>query len=153
MTQTAHVRPAEPDALDRFLDQAADRGIARYEDAIAALAEVGPDERRIARLLRRLDNAGVPLVEGEDDKPARTEPRIKKKLHANDAEPIQTYLDWMGSVTLLTREGEVELARTIPVTWFAHLGTNADTTTDTLVDSMRTEFTRALGEGPVSVPG
>jgi RNA polymerase primary sigma factor len=29
------------------------------------------------------------------------------------AEPVQTYLDWMGAVSLLTREGEVELARQI----------------------------------------
>ncbi|MEO0492675.1 MAG: LysR family transcriptional regulator [Actinomycetota bacterium] len=46
----------------------------------------------------------------------------------------------------------VELARSIPVVWYAHLRDGADAATLSLVEHLATEFTTALEAGAVSVP-
>ncbi|MBC7171935.1 MAG: hypothetical protein H5U40_05900, partial [Polyangiaceae bacterium] len=78
-----------------------------------ALARSGPPADRLPFLLKQLDAAGIRIVE-DDSEPARgRHVSARKRVRTSSTEPIQTYLDWMGSVTLLTREGEVELARII----------------------------------------
>ncbi|MEM8709219.1 MAG: hypothetical protein AAGE98_22360, partial [Actinomycetota bacterium] len=47
----------------------------------------------------------------------------------------------------------LELARTIPVTWWAHLGTGADEAAESLVDRLATDVTSALAQPTVSVRG
>src|SRR5690606_32584109 len=83
------------------------------DEAAQALAYSGSPAERLPELLKQLDRGGIRIVE-EDSKAERgRHTHQRRRLRAAAAEPVQTYLDWMGSVTLLTREGEVELARAI----------------------------------------
>lgn len=82
-----------------------------YATLAAYVAAGTIDESRIMAVLKRLEDSGIEIV---DPGAGRDVDRSKRKRlrHAAD-EPVQSYLDWMGSVSLLTREGEVELARII----------------------------------------
>ncbi len=108
------LRHAEiPEPIAALIKRSRAQGYVRYDEAALALAHSGSPAERLPVLLKRLDAEGIRLIE-DDAEPARgrnASPR--KKVRTSPSEPIQTYLDWMGSVTLLTREGEVELARVI----------------------------------------
>lgn len=86
-----------------------------YETLAAFIAAGVVDEVSIVSALRRLEEAGIEVVDRrQSDSDGDGRVRRKRLRHAAD-EPVQSYLDWMGSVSLLTREGEVELARTIEI--------------------------------------
>jgi RNA polymerase primary sigma factor len=108
------LRHAElPDPIAALVERSRSQGYVRYDEAAQALARSGEPAERLPMLLKMLDSSGIRLVE-DDAEPARgRHSNPKKKVRTSPSEPIQTYLDWMGSVTLLTREGEVELARVI----------------------------------------
>ncbi|MFO0696983.1 MAG: sigma-70 family RNA polymerase sigma factor [Polyangiales bacterium] len=112
--QTTLDRNAYDDALHGFLTEARRRGFVDYDAVSDFLARGEVNEDTIGTLLRRLERERIPLV---DTSPGRGEdgdsrPR-KKRIKTSPSEPVQAYLDWMGQVSLLTREGEVELARII----------------------------------------
>ncbi|MCB9657632.1 MAG: sigma-70 family RNA polymerase sigma factor [Polyangiales bacterium] len=119
MTELNQERP--PNHFDTLLGQGLDKGFVTYAEVSEALAQMGPSDRTIGWLLKKLDAMRIELLEDDHDprtglaksrsKRERGEAREAKKLSSGEA--IQTYLDWMGSVSLLTREGEVELARQI----------------------------------------
>lgn len=101
------------DRFDDLLARGQERGFLTFAEVTDALADARAAEpHSIQRLLRRLDSAGVRLVE----KAARSESSGRSSARSRSSganETIQSYLDWIGSVSLLTREGEVELARQI----------------------------------------
>jgi RNA polymerase primary sigma factor len=108
-------------ALAHLVEAGRARGALTYDEVSDCLAKIGPTEHVIQRALRRLEAAHVEIVdvkrsrprtseEAEHDRKARRPRRVKTDAAS---EPVQTYLDWMGNVSLLTREGEVELARQI----------------------------------------
>jgi RNA polymerase sigma factor (sigma-70 family) len=102
------------DAIDAMAKQAKTRGnVVHYDDAANLLARFGPSEAAIGMLLRTLESYGLRLIDAQGQTTHPTKRERKKELRAAGAEPIQTYLDWMGSVSLLTREGEIEFAREI----------------------------------------
>ncbi|MBK6575291.1 MAG: sigma-70 family RNA polymerase sigma factor [Sandaracinaceae bacterium] len=119
MTELSQDRPRSH--LDTLLGVGLEKGFLTYADVSDALAHMGPTDRTIGWLLKKLDALRIELLEDDRDprgslaksrsKRERGEARDAKKLSSGEA--IQTYLDWMGSVSLLTREGEVELARQI----------------------------------------
>jgi len=113
---------ASEDRYSRFqklIDLGKEKGYVLYDD----VAELVPDDlatgQNLEDLLAGLDEAGVDLLE---------EPRLEERKEAreedlSDAEfaevsertndPVRMYLREMGSVSLLTRDGEIELARRI----------------------------------------
>jgi RNA polymerase primary sigma factor len=98
--------------IEELIARGREHGALTYGEVSNALAaEKAADATTIQRVLRRLDAAGVALV--DDDGEALPRKVVKEKAGAN--ETIQSYLDWIGTVSLLTREGEVELARQIEV--------------------------------------
>ncbi len=119
MTDLSQDRPQ--DQLEAILGLGVERGFLTYSDVADALAKAGPTDRTVGWLLKKLDALRIELLEDDGDlraglaksriKRERGEARDAKKMSSGEA--IQTYLDWMGSVSLLTREGEVELARQI----------------------------------------
>ncbi|MBW2160231.1 MAG: hypothetical protein JRH14_09755 [Deltaproteobacteria bacterium] len=92
------------------------RGWITYDEASEVMAKIGATQGNVRKFLRRLDTAGVEVTvkQGKNRKSDRRRTaKSTEKTNVLSAEPVQTYLDWMGSVSLLTREGEVELARQI----------------------------------------
>ncbi len=96
-----------------------EKGFVLYDEVSDALPEDFPAGREIEDLLSDLDGAGVEILE---------EPKLDFEKKTEDAEefnelellqdfsdktndPVRMYLREMGTVPLLTREGEIELAR------------------------------------------
>ncbi|MGB8331869.1 MAG: sigma-70 family RNA polymerase sigma factor [Polyangiales bacterium] len=92
------------------------RGWITYNEASKVIAEMGATQGAVRKFIRRLEAAGVDVTvnPGKNRKgDRRRAAKLTEQGNVLSAEPVQTYLDWMGAVSLLTREGEVELARQI----------------------------------------
>ncbi len=115
-------------ALARRL--AAARGALTWDDLNEVLPPDWIDPERIEDALDALERAGVMVVgrtthhrpaESEETKPAegefdeRLHRQVDEKIDAylRTSDPVRMYLRKMGSVALLTREGEIEIARRI----------------------------------------
>ncbi len=101
--------PSTTKALEALQARGKAQGFLTYDEICRALAASSTAPETIQRLLRRLETDGVGLVERAEDVTGTRERKERNPAH----ETIQSYLDWIGSVSLLTREGEVELARQI----------------------------------------
>ena len=102
--------------MNEVIDAVRARGWITYDDASEVIAKIGATQGTVRKFIRRLEAAGVEVTvkEGKNRKgDRRRAPKSAEKTNLLSAEPVQTYLDWMGAVSLLTREGEVELARQI----------------------------------------
>lgn len=102
--------------MDEVIDTVKARGWITYDEASEVIAKIGATQGTVRKFMRRLDAAGVEVTvkAGRNRKGSRQRAaKHSEKTNVLSAEPVQTYLDWMGAVSLLTREGEVELARQI----------------------------------------
>src|SRR5580704_5625452 len=97
------------------------KGYVLYDDVNDLLAEDYPGGRELDDLLTEFDTAGVEILEepkAEFDKKAEEteefgEVDLGQDFGDKTNDPVRMYLREMGSVPLLTREGEVELAKRI----------------------------------------
>ena len=103
--------------MNEVIDAVRARGWITYNEASEVIAKIGATQGTVRKFLRRLDAAGIEVTvkKGKNRRSdrRRSAKPAEKKTNVLSAEPVQTYLDWMGAVSLLTREGEVELARQI----------------------------------------
>jgi RNA polymerase primary sigma factor len=98
-----------------------EKGYVLYDDVNDLLTEDYPGGREVDDLLAELDSAGVEILEepkAEFDKKAEEteefgEVDLGQDFGDKTNDPVRMYLREMGSVPLLTREGEVELAKRI----------------------------------------
>ncbi|MEO7145872.1 MAG: RNA polymerase sigma factor RpoD [Bryobacteraceae bacterium] len=107
--------------LKHLMDAGKEKGFVLYDEVNELLAEDFAGGRELDDLLTDLDSAGVEILE---------EPKIEfdKKIEESEDlgdlefpqdfidktnDPVRMYLREMGTVPLLTREGEIELARRI----------------------------------------
>jgi RNA polymerase primary sigma factor len=98
-----------------------EKGYVLYEEVNDLLAEDYPGGRELDDLLTELDTAGVEILEepkAEFDKKSEEaeelgEIDLLQDFSDKTNDPVRMYLREMGSVPLLTREGEVELAKRI----------------------------------------
>jgi RNA polymerase primary sigma factor len=102
--------------MNEVLESVKARGWITYGEASEVVAKIGATQATVRRFLRRLEAAGVEVTvnPGRNRRGDRRRANgSSEKTNVLSAEPVQSYLDWMGAVSLLTREGEVELARQI----------------------------------------
>jgi len=102
--------------MNEVVDAVKARGWITYNEASQVIAKIGATQGTVRKFLRRIEAAGVEVTvnEGKNRRADRRRgAKSTEKTNLLSAEPVQTYLDWMGAVSLLTREGEVELARQI----------------------------------------
>lgn len=102
--------------MNEVIDAVKPRGWITYDEASQAIAKIGATQGTVRKFMRRLEAAGVEVTvkQGRNRRAdRRRSSRLNEDTNVLSAEPVQTYLDWMGAVSLLTREGEVELARQI----------------------------------------
>ena len=103
-------------AMKEVIDAVRARGWITYNEASEVIAKIGATQGTVRKFLRRIEAAGVEVTVNQGKNRRADRRRAAKpaeKTNVLSAEPVQTYLDWMGAVSLLTREGEVELARQI----------------------------------------
>src|SRR5579859_4213100 len=104
--------------LKQLMSAGKEKGYVLYDEVNELLTEEYPGGRELEELLTELDGAGVEILE---------EPKLdfeKKGEEGDDLDlvqdfsdktndPVRMYLREMGTVPLLTREGEIELAKRI----------------------------------------
>jgi RNA polymerase primary sigma factor len=108
-------------AHDELVDRGKNQGFLTFDDVQSTMAGLYQDRTAMARLMGELEKEGVELVStpppGRSTIPSRG-PSTKSKAPAGDdagrsSDPVRMYLRKMGAVPLLTREGEVEIAKRI----------------------------------------
>ena len=108
--------------LKHLMDVGKEKGYVLYDEVNELLPEdltTGPD---LDDLLADLDSAGVEILEEpkldfekklDDDGEEFAELELAQDFSEKTNDPVRMYLREMGTVPLLTREGEIELARRI----------------------------------------
>ena len=113
---TKKTQSNDTDVMMEVIEAVKARGWITYDEASEVISRIGATQGNVRKLLRRLESAGIEVtVQAGKNRKADRRRSSKPTEQSNvlSAEPVQTYLDWMGAVSLLTREGEVELARQI----------------------------------------
>ncbi|HSP67929.1 MAG TPA: RNA polymerase sigma factor RpoD, partial [Bryobacteraceae bacterium] len=98
-----------------------EKGYVLYDEVNELLTEEFPGGRELDDLLSELDTAGVEILEEpkiEFDKKVEegeepTDLELVQDFSDKTNDPVRMYLREMGTVPLLTREGEIELAKRI----------------------------------------
>jgi RNA polymerase primary sigma factor len=108
------------DGIQRLVQMGKEKGYVLYEEVSEVLPSELPGGSELEDVLAGLDVAGIEILEEPKDfekKLDETEEIIDIELPAGVGEkindPVRLYLREMGTVPLLTREGEVEIARRI----------------------------------------
>src|SRR6202521_3962093 len=107
--------------LKQLMDNGKEKGYVLYDEVNEILNEDFPGGRELDDLLTELDTAGVEILEEPkiefDKKVEGTEDlgdlELVQDFSDKTNDPVRMYLREMGSVPLLTREGEIELAKRI----------------------------------------
>jgi RNA polymerase primary sigma factor len=107
--------------IKQLMSTGKQKGYVLYDEVNDLLAEDYPGGRELDDLLTELDTAGVEILEEpklEFDKKAEEaeepgELDLVQEINDKTNDPVRMYLREMGSVPLLTREGEIELAKRI----------------------------------------
>jgi len=119
MTDTAE------NAVKKMVAKAKERGYISYDELNAALPTEEMSSEKIEDIMTMLSEMGVNVVDSDEQEEAETteEPEAKPeeefklsdKKEANDRtdDPVRMYLREMGSVELLSREGEIAIAKRI----------------------------------------
>jgi RNA polymerase primary sigma factor len=106
--------------LKNLMDSGKEKGFVLYDEVNDLLAEDFPSGREFEDLLTDLDSAGVEILEEpklDFEKASKDEPddfgdlELAQDVGYKTNDPVRMYLREMGTVPLLTREGEIELAK------------------------------------------
>ncbi len=96
---------------DQLLALGRERGFLTYDEVADALAPSPSLARSIQRTLRLLSAEGITLADREPGKGERR--RAGSRSGGPQLDSVERYLGRLGDVALLTRDGEIELARQI----------------------------------------
>ena len=105
--------------LKEFMDTGKEKGFVLYDEVNDLLTEEFPAGRELDDLLTELDTAGVEILEepkldfekSKDDAEDFSDLELTQEAGDKTNDPVRMYLREMGTVPLLTREGEIELAK------------------------------------------
>src|SRR5580704_17402351 len=105
--------------LKNLMDTGKEKGFVLYDEVNELLAEEFPSGREFEDLLTDLDSAGVEILEEPklEFEKTKEEPddfgdlELAQETGDKTNDPVRMYLREMGTVPLLTREGEIELAK------------------------------------------
>ncbi|HYX04328.1 MAG TPA: RNA polymerase sigma factor RpoD [Reyranella sp.] len=133
--EPADAREEGPDAplldtlgaeLKKLVQKGKERGYVTYDELNAALPPDEVSSEQIEDTMAMLSEAGVNVIEAEEQEEAANAPAEPAKTAVVAAEatgedeelgrtddPVRMYLREMGSVELLSREGEIEIAKRI----------------------------------------
>jgi len=111
-------------AVKKFIKQAKVRGYVTMDELNKVLPSEEVTSESIEDTLAMLSEMGVNVIEGEDDAPESTEVATredsavaesaeKQSAYDRTDDPVRMYLREMGSVELLSREGEIAIAKRI----------------------------------------
>ncbi|HEY0314709.1 MAG TPA: RNA polymerase sigma factor RpoD, partial [Sphingomonas sp.] len=121
-------------SLKKLIARAKKRGYLTYDELNDALPQGEMSSDHIEDITSALSEMGINIVEneesGDDDKPAEEEPQddepaaedgdagpafqtVKKETVDRTDDPVRMYLREMGAVELLSREGEIAIAKRI----------------------------------------
>jgi len=110
-------------ALKQLLAQGKSRGYITYEELNEVLPEDKLSSEQIEDIMSMISEMGINVVEDEEveleEKPKRAganeeeEEEVEVSEAGRTDDPVRLYLREMGSVELLSREGEIEIAKRI----------------------------------------
>jgi len=112
-------------AVKKMIAKAKERGYISYDEMNAALPTEEMSSEKIEDIMTLLSEMGINVIEGDEpddgENAAKEEGEEKEefktsdKKEANDRtdDPVRMYLREMGSVELLSREGEIAIAKRI----------------------------------------
>src|SRR5271168_3068360 len=101
------------------MESGKEKGFVLYDEVDNLLAEEFPSGREFEDLLTDLDSAGVEILEepkldfekSKDEAEDFNDLELTQETGDKTNDPVRMYLREMGTVPLLTREGEIELAK------------------------------------------
>jgi RNA polymerase primary sigma factor len=105
--------------LKNLMETGKEKGFVLYDEVNELIAEEFPSGREFEDLLTDLDSAGVEILEEPklEFEKSKEEPddfgdlELAQETGDKTNDPVRMYLREMGTVPLLTREGEIELAK------------------------------------------
>ncbi len=112
-------------AVKKLLARGKERGFVTYDELNAALPPEEVSSEQIEDTMTTLSELGINVVENEESEEATTEetkPSTETALTTTSSDdedlgrtddPVRMYLREMGSVELLSREGEIAIAKRI----------------------------------------
>ena len=115
----------ENSGLRELVDKGKEQGFLTYEDINSMLPEDISDPDQVEETIQMLINIGVEVQErrqgvaGEEETAPETVPDTRTTLTTVESEigrttdPVRLYMREMGTVDLLTREGEIKIAKRI----------------------------------------
>jgi len=111
--------------MEKLIALGKQKGFLTYEEVNNLLPEEMSSSEEIDRLFEMLGNEDIELIENEDERNAEKanmqalkEDALNEQLKAEERflpldDPVKMYLKQMGSISLLSRENEIELAKKI----------------------------------------
>ena len=115
----------ENSGLKELVDKGKERGFLTYEEINSMLPEDISDPDQVEETIQMLIDIGIEVqegkqdAEGNEDSPPETVPDTRTTLTTVESEigrttdPVRLYMREMGTVDLLTREGEIVIAKRI----------------------------------------
>ena len=122
--EEAREAPVDPEAaVKQLVESGKERGYVSYEELNAALPSDQVSAEQIEDTMAMLSELGINVVEAEESEETPSErssaaPEGEKRGNIDDDigrtdDPVRMYLREMGSVELLSREGEIAIAKRI----------------------------------------
>ena len=104
------------DAIKKLLKKGKERGHVTLDELNAILPPERISSEMIEDVMAQLNDMGINVVEGEeseDDPENSTEKASEAEDYGRTDDPVRLYLREMGAVELLSREGEIAIAKRI----------------------------------------